>query len=419
MKPLKLIERILFMRVLPSRRSVFLPALLLAAISWPALLAPPARAADHRDGPIFGPPGITVSNSRRDINDIYVFRSPSNRDNTVLIMDVSPFSSATTPGFFDEDVFYDFKIANRDLSNPTEDITFHVKFGPRDGKGRQHVQVHAVPHIHFGGNSGVIANGRTGENIEVRGGGMFRAAEQDDPFFFDAVGFNQLLNGGAFPRPPGVASNFFGPNVNTLSIILEVPSDILRGPSGNLIGVWGRTASHGKQLDRMGRPAINTALIPPVPRGPNFPIGATADLNRQERRNDFNAGRPAGDRADFTEDMVSVLRNFYGRTEADSRAISGLLLPDLVVFELGNSNGFGTFLTAGGNTYLGNGRRLRDDVIDVEVNVLTNGAITTDNVADDNGTKITDGNAGTVAAFPYIGARNTAPTPVPGQPPPP
>jgi hypothetical protein len=57
-------------------------------------------------------------------------------------------------------------------------------------------------------------------------------------------------------------------------------------------------------------------------------------------------------------------------------------------------------------TLFGNGRRLRDDTTDVFMNIITNGAETTDNVADDNAMRITDGNAGTIAAFPYMGAPN-------------
>src|SRR5207249_9099423 len=131
----------------------------------------------------------------------------------------------------------------------------------------------------------------------------------------DAAGFNQLLNNpggtavagvvaGVFPRgtsPNGFgpgstpnydAPNFFGPSVNTLSIILEIPSARLTAPGSNAIGFWGRTELNGVQLDRMGRPAINTALIPPVPRGSSFPIGGTGDQNRQDRRNAFNDGHP-------------------------------------------------------------------------------------------------------------------------------
>src|SRR5204862_3041 len=43
-----------------------------------------ASDADHRDGPIFGPPGITITNSRHDINDMFLFRSPANAANSVL-----------------------------------------------------------------------------------------------------------------------------------------------------------------------------------------------------------------------------------------------------------------------------------------------------------------------------------------------
>jgi hypothetical protein len=152
----------------------------------------------------------------------------------------------------------------------------------------------------------------------------------------------------------------------------------------------------------MGRPAINTALIPPVPRN--------AVANQGERRNLFNAGQPRNDVRDFKANMVGVLQNFFGRTPADANAITGLLLPDVIRFEIGNANGFGTFLASG--TVLGNGRRLSDDVIDFEYTVLTNGAITTDNVGDDNGLRVTDGSVDPVSgmtraiAFPYIGLPN-------------
>src|SRR5439155_194155 len=35
-----------------------------------------ASDADHRDGPINGPPGVTITSSRSDINDIFLFQSP-------------------------------------------------------------------------------------------------------------------------------------------------------------------------------------------------------------------------------------------------------------------------------------------------------------------------------------------------------
>ena len=57
------------------------------------------------------------------------------------------------------------------------------------------------------------------------------------------------------------------------------------------------------------------------------------------------------------------------------------------------------------------------------LNFLTNGAIPTDNVGDDNGLRVTDGSVDPVSgktraiAFPYIGAPNSAPGgPNPGGP---
>jgi hypothetical protein len=383
------------------------------------------NAADHRDGPIFGPPGITITNSRRDLNDVFIFQAPGNPSHTVLVMGLSPFTTATTPNTFDQTAAFEFKIDNN--ADAIEDITFRVTFGPPDGTGVQDVTLRGLPATKFPQNGGILARGKTRSNLPVLGGGMFRAAEQDDPFNFDATGFNILLNGGPFPRPvpgPGVtnpATNFFGPNVNELAITLEVPTALLlSAPNNPNIGVWIRSELNGKQLDRMGRPAINTALIPPIPRGSNFPIKPGTDL-----RNAFNAGLPRNDVRDFRGPMMGVLQNVYGRNATDASALASFLLPDILTFN--TTQAFTTdSLDANG---FPNGRRLRDDVIDVELNLLTAGKVTTDNVPppgqqDDNGDRITDGTKrpdGTLRpiAFPYIGPPNPNPTGVPGGNPPP
>ncbi len=376
-------------------------------------------AADHRDGPIFGPPGVNITNSRRDFNDIYVYQSPANANNTCFNLSISPFSTTATPAVFDQRITLDLNIVNRDLVNVTDDITFRITFGPPDRFGVQDVTLQGLPAAKFPPNS-ILAKGKTGQNIPVKGGGMFRAAEQDDPFFFDASGFANLINPpAANPLPRGMAATNFFANANVLAVSLEIPSNKLTKPGSNLIGAWVAVKVDNVQIDRMARPAINTALIPPVPRGSNNPVQPMGPLNRHERRNAFNAGHPKNDRRDFTADMVAVLQNFYGRTAADSNAIASLLLPDLLIFDVTDTRGFGTFIGPGGS-FLGNGRRLRDDVIDVELTVLTNGAITSDNVPDDNIAPPMPNKFAIVNTFPYIGPRNASPANVPtGNPPPP
>lgn len=352
----------------------------------------PVFGADHRDGPIFA---NTYVNGALDLNDLYVFVSPTNPANTVMILTVAPFAGASTPAFFQHQKTR-FEIVLDNTGDLKPDLAFSVSFGPPDELGSQHVALLGLPKKAFPGGH-VLAEGATNTNLPVAGGGQFRSGIFDDPFFFDASGFAALLNGGSFPRPVGVASNFFGPNVNTLGIVIEVPTVSLEDSGGVPdLGFIARVMLGSKQVDRMGRPAINTALIPPIPRGANVP-GTRPDL-----RNAFNAGKPARDESKFREPMIEVLTGFYGRSAADAAVLAERLLPDVLPFNPSLGSGFPS------------GRRLRDDVIDIELGLLTAGALTTDNVGDDNATRITDGNAGTTATFPYIGASNPCPPGVPG-----
>ena len=50
----------------------------------------PARAADHLDAPGLTPPGGSV---QTDVTDLYAFQSPTNPDNTVLVLNVNGVAS--------------------------------------------------------------------------------------------------------------------------------------------------------------------------------------------------------------------------------------------------------------------------------------------------------------------------------------
>jgi streptogramin lyase len=364
---------------------------------------------------VIDPIGVLMKQGTRNL---YVFRSPSNPNNTVMVLTASDFAGTGATGFvppvFDPNRSFSFNISNRDLTTATNDIRYLADFSHPDANFVQDLILLRLD----GEGVNVAVRGNTGQNLHVAGVGgtnaLFRAGVADNPFFMDLTGINQFLDGGPFPRPVGTATNFYGPNANTMAIVLELPSSVLQGPTSDLIGVWGGSSSDvGNQEDRVGRPLINTLLIPQIPRGPNHPPNGT------DRRFDFLRSNPNQDVAGFKAAMVSILTSFYGRTASDANAIANLLLPDIQVFQLGNPNGFGTFVGPGGE-FLGNGRRLTDDVTDFLLNVITNGVVTTDNVGDDNGLRITDGSVDPVSgqtravAFPYIGPPNASPTGAPG-----
>jgi hypothetical protein len=366
---------------------------------------PPADLVTGRP-PTFA--GVTT------INDLFAFKSPQTATNTVLIFTFQPFPGVLTPSTADPTLTYTIHVNTTNPLDGSDNLDFQVTYGAPDANGVQSVTLQGQPSASFPPN-GILAQGSTGQNIPIFGGaGMFRSGIQDEPGFFDAGAFSNALAAGdlsKFPRPVGQAKDFYGPNGNTFAIVIELPTAQLGAPGapGNVIGLWATISKNGNQLSRMGRPLIDTALIPPVPRN---------NLSQGDLQAAFEAGQPSTDRANFKAAMVSVLTDpsgYYKETPATADVVSNLLLPDLLVYKLGTTGNYGDTVTApvSGATYLGNGRKLTDPVNHITFSILTGGVITTDNVDDDNGFRITDGTVDIVTgktrsiAFPYIAAANT------------
>jgi streptogramin lyase len=334
------------------------------------------------------------------INDLYAFVSPSNSSNTVLIFNFQPFAGAVTPNTADPTETYEIHVNNTNPLDGSDNLDFQVTYGAPDASGVQSVTLTGLP------SASILAQGKTGQNIPITGGGMFRSGLQDEPGFFDAGAFSNAVAAGdltKFPRPVGQAKNFYGPGGNTFSIVIEIPSTLLTLTPNGIIGLWATISKNGTQISRMGRPLIDTMLIPPVPRN---------NLSHGDLQAAFEAGQPSTDRANFKAAMESVLTNpnfYFKETAATADTISNLLLPDMLAFQVGNSAGYGTNI---GGTIFGNGRHLSDDVVNITLSILTGGALTSDNVPDDNGFRITDGSVNVATgkpraiAFPYIGAAN-------------
>jgi hypothetical protein len=172
----------------------------------------------------------------------------------------------------------------------------------------------------------------------------FFAGIRSNPFFFDLEG---MKNGMKFTTG---ADTFLDKNV--FSIILEVPNSALG--SNPKVGIWYRVLipKDGKpffQIDRMGRPFVN--------------VGFT----KQEDKNTFNRIEPTEDRKLFTKKFSGLLESF-GHSSESAQKTALTLLPDILDYDYSSAKGYP------------NGRKLTDDIIDIQLAVLTNGRVTTDKV---------------------------------------
>jgi hypothetical protein len=352
--------------------------------------------ADHLDAPGLKSPGM---NARVDITDIYAFQKPGDPSKSILILNVNPLAP-TLAAEFDPDAVYELKIDTN--GDAVADIAFRTTFSKvhngeqfatvrratgrraaRRGRGGKVLFRH-VP-VSFGAQAHVASEGAY----------RFFAGIRSDPFFFDLMGF---LAGFKF-----TGSDFFA-DKNVFGMALEVPNRAALG-SNPKIGTWARVlipASGGgqhqqnegdeddeeddrddhhdhdnglTQVDRMGRPAINTVF------------------NHGEDKNTFNHIDPNQDRTTLTVDPnpkagVTFLRSFeltleaFGHPAAEAEAIAKILLPDILTYDYSSAAGFL------------NGRKLTDDVIDIELNLVSNGQVTTDKVGP---------HTDLLSTFPYMG----------------
>jgi hypothetical protein len=331
----------------------------LLALSGLVLAPGGVLAADHRDAP------GTKLNGALDINDVYAFQSPTNSMNSVLIATVVPIAGVFNPPQFSATGTYEINVDNN--GDHIADVTFRFAFSAPNRAGVQKVGVQLVRN----GVTQLIAQDLTGNIIHATQGVTVAASLFDDPFFFDLNAFNRFKadhNPAEFCGGTGIPASDFFLGLNTMALVLEVPSTLINGPGGNtMIAVWARTVdATGKQVDRMGRPAINTALIPDA------------------MKDSFNQGSPSTDVTNFSSVVKATLVAF-GNTTATATALTNVLLPDVLTFDTSSSAGFL------------NGRRLPDDVIDAEFGLLFPVAPHSDCVGNDSIF---------LTHFPYLGVPN-------------
>jgi len=280
---------------------------------------------------------------RLDLTDLFVFASPHRPGTTVLILDVNPFMTGAD---FHPDAVYRINIDND--GDTQADAAFSFVFSESNGSAQTgtvryatgsqaqepepvgDVLIEDTP-VGFDAMATPVEAGRCRCFIAVR----------SDPFFADGEGaFHDFQFTGD--------DTFAGKNI--LTIALEVPDEML-GP-GPEISAWATSSVRRDgtlvQVDRLGNPSFNPFFV-------------------DELKNQFNAGHPADDVANYLEPWSKLLES-RGYPPAEARDTVLTVLPDVLHYDRNRP------------AHYPNGRVLTDDVYDMRMAFLTHGRITSDGV---------------------------------------
>ncbi|MEA2403492.1 MAG: hypothetical protein QOE08_139 [Thermoleophilaceae bacterium] len=293
----------------------------------------------------------------------------------------------------------------------------------------------------------------------VSGGGKVFVGQRDDPFFVDlGTTFDSINFRSGTGNQGGGKDDLAGYNTN--SIVLQVPEaqvtsnhKSVSGPAASnaVVGVWSSTErrklqvtdAHGSsrgsfvQVSRLGNPLVNEVVIP---------LGSKDQFNRTKPKDDaklYGAFVVKPELAKLMNALFHLGVKETGRTDIVTALLTGVpgltqigkkpAAADTLKINLGvppKSSGGNRFgVLAGDNAGFPNGRRLSDDVVDIELRVFGGFLLP----ASQGGKKLplgdgVDGNDKQfLSSFPYVapptagfdsGPKRTEPahSPTPGQP---
>jgi len=375
--------------------------LMLLAIATPA---PITFAADHGDAP------LADEDRPADIDDVYAFLDPNDNTKLVIIFTLYGFivpGEAVNFSAFDPrvrylvglettgdariDQFIDIRFSQRTSSTTPQTATVVLPFGEVMSAPT------TLPTLADNPNPATIT-------VDQRTGVSFFAGESDDPFFFDIPAFNRFVSSVLAGSPNATVfqrgrDSFAGYNVQ--AVALSIPVSYLRlqrtagNPTATVVGVNLQAQRQRKTMisrdgdiqdsggfvtiDRMGIPAVNTALVP---------FARKDEYNRSSTVDDANGK--------FAADIVGTLRAL-GTNDTNIGILASVAVSrgDFLRVDTAVAN---TGSGGGDNADAGfpNGRRLKDDTIDTILFFVANQTPLGDNV-----------NANDVAlrsAFPFLAA---------------
>ena len=403
-----------------------IPALL--GVGMVAASLVPSGASSHREAPLISQDPVA------DNTDVYAFRSPDDPNSVTLVANWIPFEEpAGGPIFwnFGDDVLYEIHVDNNADAEP--DITYQWRFtteiqnpntflyntGPitdindEDFNYRQFYDVSVVRsgvRTVLGSHLPVPPNNigpRSTPNYEavaaqavrqLPGGVKSFAGQRDDPFFvdlgsaFDLLGLRPFNPAHVIPLPAEAGVDGLGGfNVNTIAIQVPI-SELTAGDP--IIGVYSQTKRQQNRVlsptgpgsaprnsgafvnvSRLGMPLVNEVIIP---------LGQKDLFNASEPRDDAQFlprvldPEPArlipGLYPGVTvppaprNDLVAIfLTGLPGLNQPANVKPSEMIRLNTST-PLGAGNPLGVL--AGDNQGFPNGRRLVDDVVDIELRAL-------------------------------------------------
>ncbi len=225
-----------------------------ASVVLPLALVRTAIGSDHADTP------DNANKAGQDISDVFLFPSPNDSNNVVLVMNVSPLITPAQIATrrFDPKVLYQFKIDN--TGDNIEDLVIQARF---KGNGAQSCFIAgpASPEKTGTRSTSLDADANVGTfdtPFTLTNGAQVFCGTREDPFFFDLEQFFTILPDRAYPitgiapddpnapqsttfRTPGIDFLSNG-DYNVLSIVVELPKAMLKGTNGDKIAVWCTTS---------------------------------------------------------------------------------------------------------------------------------------------------------------------------------
>ena len=414
-----------------------------AALAVLALGGPAALGSSHREAPLIS------QDPMADLNDVYAWVDKQNTNKINLVMTAVPLEEAgDAPNYygFGENVRYDLNVDNSGDSRV--DITYRFTFTNHVRNGETFLyntgpvtsltdpdlnqyQTYNLVRIAWNANGTVKSQTPVRSNTPVvpnnvgptsmpnfpalvaegtkgimNGTGKVWAGQTDDPFYIGLSQIGDLVS----LQPQGDATDTVG-GFNTQAIALQVPKSAIVKSGKPNIGIWADTerrtftnvltgAGSGdwRQIERLGMPLTNEVLI------------GLEDKDRWNQARPFNdaqfdsyflnpgiaafAGGPATGRTDILAIFLTGLDglNKTGNVHADFLRLNTSIAPSATENPLG--------VLGGDNAGFPNGRRLGDDVVDIELQALAGETLGTPSDLSDG---VQENDVSFESSFPFLG----------------